>query len=98
MCTSKRGTNVPIQRCHRIYKSPAEYNRHLKKHSSSRPSSKCSVCDRSFKEKKYLDEHMKIHSDELTKECLHCGKKYRWRSSGSNSHQNKAPRFGQKER
>ena len=68
-------------KCHRIYKSPVEYKRHLKKHSSSRPSLKCSVCDRSFEEKKYLDEHMKIHSDELTEECPHCGKKYRWRSS-----------------
>ena len=34
-----------------------------------------------LRKNKYLDEHMKIHSDELTEECPHCGKKYRWRSS-----------------
>ena len=34
-----------------------------------------------LRKKKYLDEHMKIHSYELPEECPHCGKKYRWRSS-----------------
>ena len=81
MFTLKKGYACTYPKCDRIYKSPAEYNKHLKKHCSSRPPSKCSVCDRSFEEKKYLDEHMKIHSDELIKECPHCGKKYRWRSS-----------------
>ena len=78
---TEKGYACTYPKCDRIYKSPAEYNRHLKKHHSSRPPSKCSVCDRSFEEKKYLDEHKKIHSDELTKECPHCGKKYRWRSN-----------------
>ena len=71
---TEKGYECTYPKCHRIYKSPAKYKRHLKKHSSSRPSSKCSVCDQSFEEKKYLDEHMKIHSDELTEECSHCGK------------------------
>ena len=51
------------------------------------------VCDWSFEENKYLDEHMKIHSDELM-----LWEKVQMEIKCANSHQNKAPRFGQKER
>ena len=94
---TEKGYECTYPKCHCIYKSPAKYNRHLKKHSSSRPSSKCSVCDQSFKEKNYLDEYMKIHSDELTEEYPTAGK-VQMEIKCANSHQNEAPRFGQKDR
>ena len=31
--------------------------------------------------KKYLDEHLKRHSDKFLEVCPHCGKAFRWRSS-----------------
>ena len=65
--------------CDRVYKSAAEY--HLKKHREPPQSSTCSECDKPFEEKKYLDEHVKVHSEDLPEECPYCGKRYHWHSS-----------------
>ena len=41
----------------------------------------CTTCGKHFSEKKYRDEHMAIHLDELKNKCPKCSKKYRWHSS-----------------
>ena len=63
------------------YKSAAEYQRHLKRHHEPQEPRTCSECDKSFEEIKYLDEHMKLHSEDLPEECPHCGKRFPQHSS-----------------
>ena len=46
--------------------------------------------------KKYLDEHMKVHSDELKDECPHCGQNFKWRSSVAMNIKLKHPNLGLK--
>ena len=67
--------------CTRRYKSKAEYNRHLKTHTDPQLPFSCPVCHKGFHFKKYLDEHLKIHSNNLPQKCIYCDKRYKWRSS-----------------
>jgi len=36
----------------------------------------CTVCDKKFKDKRGIDEHMRYHNEEKPFECPECGKKY----------------------
>ena len=81
MCTPKRGTNVPIQSVIAFINYPLS-TRGISRNIVYQGLLQNAVCVTGLsRKKKHLDEHMKIHSDELTEECPYCGKKYRWRSS-----------------
>ena len=75
------GYKCTYPKCDRIYKSQAEYNRHLLTYTQPKDKVRCHVCDKAFDLKKYLDEHLKKHEDKLLEECPHCGKRFQWCSS-----------------
>ena len=47
---------------------------------------KCTVCQRSFEIKKYLDQHMKIHDPEKKFQCSKCPKRFH-RKANKNHHE-----------
>ena len=67
--------------CTRRYKSKVGYNQHIKTHMDWQSEFSCPVCDKGFDFKKYLDEHLKVHSNDLPQKCPYCNKWYKWRSS-----------------
>ena len=78
---SKKCYTCTYPKCDLVYKSAAKYQRHLMRHCETQEPRTCSECDKSFEEKKCLDEHMKLHSEDLPEECPHCGKRFCWCSS-----------------
>ena len=62
-------------KCDCAYKSAAKYH----PMSPRNPEPVVSVIN--HLKKKYLDEHMKLHSEDLPEECPHCWKKFCWCSS-----------------
>ena len=52
----------------------------------------CSVCNRSFKLKQFLQRHMTVHTDERKFECVDCGKSYKY-SKGLNRHRHQVHNY-----
>ena len=50
-CALQKGYACTYPKCDHVYKSAAEYQRHLKKHHEPREPLTCSECDKSFDEK-----------------------------------------------
>ena len=61
-------------KCTRRFKSKVEYNQHVKAHTYLQSPFSCPVCNKGFNFKKYLDEHLKIHLDDLPQKCSYCNK------------------------
>ena len=62
--------------CGQQFKRESELNMHLKAH-SSKPI-KCEYCDYKNMDKRNVQAHMRVHSDELPFSCILCGKHFRW--------------------
>ena len=74
----------PYPKCGRKYKTKAElnhyYNYRHKQKLSKVTIDKCSVCNKTFQRTKYLNEHMKVHFEDLPFKCSLCGERFKWRS------------------
>ena len=68
-------------RCSHTYKSQGEYNHHYRSHCREYADFKCKDCNKTFTEKKSLDQHMVLHTEVLKEVCEKCGKRFCWRSS-----------------
>lgn len=42
---------------------------------------KCTICDKNFKKKEYLRDHLKIHSGHKSNTCSYCGETFMHRAS-----------------
>ena len=68
-------------RCSCTYESQGEYNHHYRSHFREYADFKCKDCNKTFTEKKTLDQHMVLHTEVLKEVCEKCGKRFCWRSS-----------------
>ena len=78
---SEKFFNCVYPKCTWRYKCKAEYNWHVKTYTGPQFPFSWPVCNKAFDFKKYLNEHLKIHSDNLPQKCPYCDKWYKWRSS-----------------
>ena len=68
-------------KCNHVYKSHGEYNHHYRSHCRKYEEFQCQDCDKTFTEKKNLDQHMELHTDNFKEVCKTCGKRFHWKSS-----------------
>ena len=69
-------SHFPCTYCNRAFKREADRDAHELNHTG--PVLKCQNCKYETRDKRYLKQHIRVHSAELKYKCVTCGKGFRF--------------------